>query len=257
MKTIWFLLVSLWILAAQAIAIDEKKLVDMTYPFAEETLHWPTAKPFKLEKVNEGITAQGFWYASYDYSGSEHVGTHLDAPFHFAQGRWTTDQIPLGKTIGSGVVLDLRLKASADPNYQLQVVDLRTWERRHGRIPRGAIVLMFTGWGRFWGNRRSYFGTDQAGDVTNLRFPGFSKEAAEFLVRERKVDAVGIDTPSIDYGPSRDFIVHQILGGANTPIFENVANLDRLPPKGAMIFAIPMKIQGGTGAPLRIFALLP
>lgn len=253
-KSLFFLL-ALW--AGPLYAIDEKKLIDMTYPFAEDTLHWPTAKPFKLEKVNEGITPQGFWYASYDYSGSEHVGTHLDAPFHFAQGRWTADQIPLSKTIGPGVVVDLRRKASADPNYQLQVVDIRTWERRHGRIPDGAIVLMLTGWGKFWGNRRGYFGTDEAGDVTDLRFPGFSREAAEFLVRERKIDAVGIDTPSIDHGPSRDFIVHQILGGANIPIFENVANLDRVPPKGATIFAIPMKIKGGSGAPLRIFALLP
>jgi kynurenine formamidase len=257
MKKSVFFVLSLTLFVFPAYAIDEKKLIDMTYPFAEDTLHWPTATPFKLEKVNEGVTPQGFWYASYDYRGSEHVGTHLDAPFHFAQGRWTTDQIPLDKTIGPGVVVDLRRKASADPNYQLELVDLHTWERRHGRIPRGAIVLMHTGWGKFWGNRRNYFGTDQADDVTNLRFPGFSKEAAEFLVKERKIDAVGIDTPSIDYGPSRDFIVHQILGGANIPIFENVANLDRLPPRGATIFAIPMKIKGGSGAPLRIFALLP
>ena len=257
MKKIFFLIIPLWLVQFQAHAIDEKKLIDMTYPFAEETLHWPTAKPFKLEKVHEGMTPQGFWYSSYNYSASEHVGTHLDAPFHFSQGKWTTDQIPLGRTIGPGVVVDVRRKAEADPDYQLQVVDIRAWERRHGKIPAGAIVFMYSGWGRFWGDRRSYFGTDQPGDVTNLHFPGFSREAAEFLIKERKIDAAGIDTPSIDYGRSRDFIVHRIFGGANTPIFENVASLDRLPPKGATIFAIPMKIRGGSGAPLRIFALLP
>lgn len=255
-KVVWILLLQ-WLIGSQVYAINEKRLVDMTYPFSEETLHWPTAQPFKLEKVNEEMTPQGYWYSSYNYSASEHVGTHLDAPFHFAQGKWTTEQIPLGKTIGPGVVIDLRRKAEADPNYQLQVVDVHTWEKRHGKIPRGAIVLMNSGWGRFWGDRRRYFGTDQPGDVTNLRFPGFSKEAVEFLLRERKVNAVGTDTPSIDHGPSRDFIVHQLLGGANIPIFENVANLGRLPPKGSTIFAIPMKIQGGSGAPLRIFALLP
>jgi len=257
MKKIIFLLLSLGLFAFQAYAIDERKLVDMTYPFAEETLHWPTATPFKLEKVNEGMTPQGFWYSSYNYSGSEHVGTHLDAPFHFAQGKWTTDQIPLQRTIGPGVVIDVRGKARANPDYQLQVVDIRTWERRHGKIPGGAIVLMFSGWEKFWGDRKRYFGTDRPGDIANLSFPGLSKEAAEFLVKERRIDAVGTDTPSIDYGPSRDFIVHQILGKANIPIFENVAGLDRLPPKGATIFAIPMKIKGGSGAPLRIFALLP
>ena len=257
MKKGLFLLLFLGLFASEAHAINEKKLIDMTYPFAEETLHWPTAQPFKLEKVNEGMTPQGFWYSSYNYSASEHVGTHLDAPFHFAQGKWTTDQIPLERTIGPGVIINVRGKAEANRDYQLQVVDIRTWERRHGKIPPGAIVLMYSGWGKFWGDRKSYFGTDQPDDVTNLRFPGFSKEAAEFLIKERKIDAVGIDTPSIDYGPSRDFIVHQVFGRANVPIFENVANLNRLPPKGTTIFAIPMKIKGGSGAPLRIFALLP
>ena len=257
MKKLVFLLLSLWLLEARASPIDEKKIIDMTYPFAEDTLHWPTSKPFKLEKVNEGITPQGFWYSSYNYSASEHVGTHLDAPFHFAQGKWTTDQIPLGKTIGPGVVIDVRRKAEANRDYQLQVVDVRTWERRHGKIPRGAIVLMYSGWGKFWGDRKRYFGSDEEGDVTNLRFPGFSKGAAEFLLKERQINAVGTDTPSIDYGPARDFIVHQIFGGANVSILENVAKLDRLPPKGTTVFALPMKIKGGSGAPLRIFALLP
>jgi kynurenine formamidase len=245
------------LLATPAFAAEEKKIVDMTYAFSGETLHWPTATPFKLEKVNEGVTAQGFWFASNNYGGSEHVGTHIDAPFHFAEGKWTTDQIPLSRLIGPGLVVDMRRKAQADPNYRLQVVDLLTWERRHGKMPRRAIVLMLSGWGKFWGDRKRYFGSDEPSDVANLRFPGFSKEAAEFLVSERSISAAGIDTPSIDHGPSRDFIVHQIFGAANIPIFENVANLDRLPAKGGTIFAIPMKIKGGSGAPLRIFALLP
>ena len=257
MKKIIFLLFFLWLLAARAYPIDGKKLIDMTYPFAEDTLHWPTAKPFKLEKVNEGMTPQGYWYSSYNYSASEHVGTHLDAPFHFAQGKWTTDQIPLERTIGPGVIIDVRRKAEANRDYQLQVVDLRTWEKRYGKIPPGAIVLMHSGWGKLWGDRKRYFGTDQEGDVANLRFPGFSRDAAELLLKERKIKAAGTDTPSIDYGPSRDFAVHQIFGAANIPIFENVASLERLPPKGATIFAVPMKIKGGSGAPLRIFALLP
>jgi kynurenine formamidase len=257
MKSATLLLLALFLLPFQAFAIDEKKLVDMTYPFAQDTLHWPTAKPFTLEKVHEGITSGGFWYASYNYGGSEHVGTHLDAPFHFAQGKWTTEQIPLGRTIGPAVIIDVRKKAETNSDYRLQVSDVRVWEKSHGRIPRGAIVLMHSGWGRFWGDRKKYFGTDEPGDTSNLHFPGFSKEAAEFLVKQRTIKAVGIDTPSIDYGPSHDFIAHQIFGGANVPIFENVASLDRLPVKGTTVFAIPMKIKGGSGAPLRIFAFLP
>ncbi|HEY1265902.1 MAG TPA: cyclase family protein [Candidatus Binatia bacterium] len=255
MKTLPFVLLAL-LYTLPALAIDEKKLVDMTYPFSEATQHWPTAHGFKLEKHTEGM-AGGHWYAAYDYSSAEHVGTHMDAPFHFAQGKWKVDQVPLSKTIGPGIVVDVSGKAKASADYRLQVSDLQNWEKRYGRIAPGTIVLMYTGWGKFWKDRKQFFGSDKPGDTENLRFPGYSKEAAEFLVKERKIAAAGIDTASIDYGASRDFIVHQVFGGANVPIFENVANLDKLPAKGATIYAAPMKIEGGTGAPLRIFAILP
>jgi kynurenine formamidase len=245
------------LLISSAYGIDEKKLLDMTYPFAADTLHWPAAKPFYLEKVHEGKTPGGFWYSSYNYGGSEHVGTHLDAPFHFAEGKWTTEKIPLGRTIGPAMVIDVRRQADADRDYRLTAEDVRRWEKRYGRVPTGAIVLMHSGWGKFWGDRQRYFGSAEPGDVSKLHFPGVSKEAAEFLVKQRRVKAIGVDTPSIDHGPSKDFIVHQTLGAANVPIFENVAALDRLPAKGATVFAIPMKITGGSGAPLRIFAVLP
>src|SRR5919106_6528543 len=192
-----------WALAVDG--IDDKKLVDMTYPFSQETLHWPTAKAFQLETVNEGRTPLGYWYSSYNYSGSEHVGTHIDAPFHFAEGRWTTEQIPLAQTIGPGVVVDVRSKTDADRDYLLQPTDIAAWEKRYGRVPKGAIVLMCAGWGKYWGDRKRYFGTDGPGVVTNLHFTGFAKEAAEFLTKQRGVKAVGVDTPSIDHGPSRDF----------------------------------------------------
>jgi len=257
MRTLAAVSFSLLVWAISAHALDDKKLVDLTYPFSAETHHWPTAKPFHLEKVSEGRTAGGFWYSSYNYGGSEHVGTHLDAPFHFAEGKWTTEQIPLEKTIGPGIVIDVRRKTEKNADYALQVGDIRAWEKLRGRMPAGAIVLIHTGWGKFWGDRRKYFGTDEPGNVSDLHFPGLSKEAAEFLVKQRNIKAVGIDTPSIDHGPSKEFIAHQILGAANVPIFENVAALDRLPPKGMTIFAAPMKIKGGSGAPLRIFALLP
>jgi kynurenine formamidase len=257
MRTFLAVVLSLLGCVFTANAIDEKKLVDMTYDFSRQTLHWPTAKPFQLDKVAEGRTPQGFWYSSYNYSGSEHVGTHLDAPFHFAEGRWTTEQIPLAKTIGAAVRIDVRSKADIDRDYLLTVDDIRSWEKRYGRLPKGIIVLMYSGWGRYWGDRKRYLGTDEPGNVSDLHFPGCSKEAAEFLVKERSVKAVGIDTPSIDHGPSRDFLAHQVFGAANVPIFENVASLERIPAKGATIFAIPMKIKGGSGAPLRIFALLP
>jgi kynurenine formamidase len=257
MKTLAALCLVLALSLSPAYAIDDKKLVDLTYSFSEETLYWPTGKPFHLEKVSEGRTPAGFWYSSYNYGGSEHVGTHLDAPFHFAEGKWTTEQIPLSQTIGPGAVIDVRRQSEKNSDYLVEVGDIRAWEKAHGRLSAGTIVLIRSGWGRYWGDRKRYFGTDEPGNVTDLHFPGLSPQAAEFLVRQRRVKAVGIDTPSIDHGPSRDFRAHQILGAANVPIFENVARLELLPLKGATVFAIPMKIKGGSGAPLRIFGLLP
>jgi kynurenine formamidase len=257
MKTFLVIVLCLIGFVSTANAVDEKKLVDMSYAFASDTLHWPTARPFQLDKVAEGRTPQGYWYSSYNYSGSEHVGTHLDAPFHFAESGWTTEQIPLGKTIGPAVVIDVRRKAESERDYLLTVDEIRSWEKRNGRLPQGVIVLMHSGWGKYWGDPKRYLGTDEPGNVSDLHFPGFSKEAAEFLIKQRSIKAVGIDTPSIDYGPSRDFLAHQAFGAANVPIFENVASLEKLPLKGATVFALPMKIKGGSGAPLRIFALLP
>jgi len=137
------------------------------------------------------------------------------------------------------------------------VADLEAWEKQHGRIPKGALVLMLSGWGERWPDKKRYLGTDQPGDVEHLHFPGFSREAAEFLVSQRDIDAIGVDTPSMDYGPSKDFIVHQIINGADKPGLENVANLDKLPATGATLIALPMKIAKGSGGPARIIALLP
>ena len=256
-REIWLIAICLLLVPGTASAVDESKIVDLTYAFDRDTVYWPTAKPFTLERVAAGRTAAGFWYSANNISLAEHGGTHLDAPFHFAEGKWTVDEIPLDKLIGPATVIDVRGQASRDRDYRVTVEDIRSWEKAHGRIPDGAIVLVLTGWGQFWPHKKKYLGTDKPSDVDHMHFPGFSREVAEFLVNERTVDAVGIDTASLDYGQSKDFIVHRILGGANTPGFENVANLDRLPPRGATLMAFPMKIKGGSGGPARIIALLP
>ena len=256
-REIWLLAFCLLLVPRAASAVDESKIVDLTYAFDRDTVYWPTAKPFMLEKVAAGRTDAGFWYAANNISLAEHGGTHLDAPIHFAEGKWTADEIPLDKLIGPATVIDVRSQAARDPDYRVTVEDIRRSEKAHGRIPEGAVVLVLTGWGRFWPDKKKYLGTDKPGDVDHLHFPGFSREVAEFLVKERVIDAVGIDTASLDYGQSKDFIVHRILNGANKPGLENVANLDRLPPRGATLIALPMKIKGGSGGPVRIIALLP
>ena len=236
--------------------IDDGKIVDLTHSFDENTIYWPTSKPFTWEKEAWG-RSEGFWYTAGRYSASEHGGTHLDAPIHFGEGGLTVDQIPLSKLIGEAVVIDISEAAGKDPDYLLTARDITDWEEKHGPLPNNAIVLIRTGWGRFWGDRKKYLGTDVPLDTDNLHFPGLSREAAELLVKQRKVDAVGIDTASLDRGTSRDFLAHQVLNGANVYGLENVANLDRLPARGATLIALPMKIGGGTGGPARIIAVLP
>ena len=237
--------------------IDETKLVDLTYPLDEQTVFWPTNKPFTWERAAWGRTAKGYWYASGDFSMSEHGGTHIDAPIHFGEGRLAVDEIPLQKLIAPAVVVDVRPSVAENRDYRLSRKDLERWESRHGPIQQGAVVLMLTGWGQGWPDKSHYLGSSTPSDPKTLHFPGFSKEAADFLVKERHVDGIGIDTPSIDYGPSQDFIVHQIINGANLYGLENIANLERLPPNGAILVALPIKIKGGTGAPVRIIAILP
>lgn len=241
---------------ADPLPINVSKLIDLTYSFDEKTIYWPTSKPFTWEKEAWG-RSNGFWYTAARYSASEHGGTHLDAPIHFAEGGATVDEIPLANLVREAVVIDISEACAKDADYLLTARDITNWEDRYGRLPEHSIVLIRTGWGRFWGDRKKYLGTDVPLDTDNLHFPGISREAAELLARERKVAAVGIDTASLDNGSSRDFVAHQVLTGSNVYGLENVANLDTLPPKGATVIALPMKIKGGTGGPTRIVAILP
>ena len=252
-------LVSALLLAttAGAVEIDPAKVVDLTYPFGAETIYWPTAKRFALETVQEGDTPGGYWYEANNYAAAEHGGTHMDAPVHFARGGATADQVPATAGIGPLVRVDVSAQAATDADYRLSRADLVAWEQAHGRIPTGAIVVMYSGWGARWPDKKRYLGTDVAGDVANLHFPGFSREAAEFLVRERDINGIGVDTPSIDSGPSTDFIVHRVINGAGKPGFENVAHLDKVPASGATLVALPMPIAGGSGGPTRAIAILP
>jgi kynurenine formamidase len=220
-------------------------------------VYWPTAESFSLERVAYGEAPGGYFYAANNICMAEHGGTHMDAPIHFAEGKRTADQVPLSSCIGPAAVIDVRSKAAADSDYRLTVADLEQWEDEHGKVPAGAIVVMNSGWGARWPDKKPYLGTDRQGDVANLHFPGFSKEAAEFLVNQRDIAAIAVDTPSIDYGQSSDFIVHRIINGADKPGFENLANVDRLPLVGATIIALPIKIEGGSGGPARIIAVLP
>jgi len=232
--------------------------VDLTYPFDSTTVYWPTAQPFHLTVVSARRMPGGWYYAANNFTAAEHGGTHLDAPVHFVEKKRSADQIPLSQLIAPAVVIDVSHQADSSADYRVHQSDITAWEAAHGDIPPGTIVLFRTGWGKRWPDRMRYLGTTKIGTagVAELHFPGLDLDAARALAR-RRVGAVGIDTPSIDYGQSTTFQVHRRLFASNMPAFENVANLDQLPATGAFVVALPMKIKGGSGGPLRIVALLP
>lgn len=233
--------------------------VDLTHPFAQDTIYWPTSERFRLETVFSGKTEKGYFYTANQFCAAEHGGTHLDAPIHFAAGGVAVDRIPLQHLIGPVAVVDVSAKAGADRDYRINVTDFLAWEKQQGTIPEGTIVLLRTGYDRHWPNAASYLGTAERGAaaVAKLHFPGLDPQAARWLAKTRRIKAVGLDTASIDYGQSTSFQSHQIVAADGIPIFENVTGLDKLPPTGSWVLALPMKIRGGSGAPLRLIAWVP
>ncbi len=243
---------------AQPIDFNQYELVDLTHSYDDDTIYWPTSPThFQLDELANGPTPGGWFYSAYAFSMPEHGGTHLDAPYHFSETGNTVDEVPLTRLVGPAVVIDVSPRAAADRDYRLTLRDVVDFETEHGRIAQSAIVILRTGWSRFWPNVREYLGDDTPGDASNLSFPSFGAEAAEFLVSEREVSAIGVDTASIDYGRSQDFPVHRIAAGRNVAGLENLTGLDRLPPTGASIIALPAKIAGGLGGPVRVIAVLP
>jgi kynurenine formamidase len=245
--------------SASAFDVANYRIVDLGHAFGEETLYWP-GRPvprFELTQLSHGDTPGGYFYAANRFCAPEHGGTHLDAPIHFARDRMTVDKLPLNQLIAPAIRIDVREKTGKDRSYRLQVDDVLDFERRHGRIQPGTIVLLQTGWSRFWPDRKEYFGSESPEDASGLDFPSYGPEAAQLLVEERKVALLGVDTASIDFGHSKDFMVHRVANAANVGGLENLTNLDQLPEAGFTVIALPMNIRGGSGGPVRIIALVP
>jgi kynurenine formamidase len=242
-----------------AIALPLGDFVDLSHTYDATTIFWPTAETFTLTKVADGDTPAGYYYASNNFAGSEHGGTHIDAPVHFARGRATVDRIPPESLIAPAVVVDVTQASAANADYQASVDDLTRFEQQHGRIPDGSIVLIKTGFANRWPNAQAYLGTAERGDaaVAKLHFPGLHPDAAKWIAESRNVKMLGIDTASIDFGQSTLYETHRTLYARDIPALENLASLDRLPPTGTLLIALPMKIGGGSGAPVRVVAVVP
>lgn len=237
----------------------DHKIIDLSHDYSKETIYWVTAKQFKMDTVFEGHTDKGFYYTANNFSTAEHGGTHIDAPIHFAENGLTVDQVPLESLIGHAIKIDVSENALANRDYLISVEDFKSWEIKAGmNIPEGSIVLLETGYSKFYPDHIKYMGTDRRGPeaVELLHFPGLSEEAAIWLTESRDIKAIGIDTPSIDYGQSKLFKAHVVLMSNSIPAFENLTNLNQLPSKDFQVVALPMKIKGGSGAPLRAIALI-
>ncbi|MGE0359320.1 MAG: cyclase family protein [Vicinamibacterales bacterium] len=245
--------------APPGVSFPAGQVVDLSHTYDRRTVFWPTADTFRLDVVADGDTSGGYYYAANNFFSSEHGGTHLDAPVHFARGAQTVDQVPLDRLIGEAYVVDVTSQAAAEADYQVRVEDLQRTEAAQGPIPASAILLLRTGFSQRWPDAARYLGTSERGAeaVARLHFPGLHPDAARWLVANRPVKAVGIDTASIDFGQSAAFESHRVLYAKNIPAFENLTALERLPGRGAWIVALPMKIGGGSGAPLRAVAILP
>lgn len=241
------------------VSLQQSRLVDLTHAFGNDTIVWPTEQNVKIVAQHAEDMPGGYYYASNRLELPEHGGTHIDAPIHFSKGKQTLDQIPIDRLVGSAIRIDVSEQCVNDRDYRILIQDLERWESRHGRIPARTVVLLDTGFGRLWSSRQQYLGTELRGaeGVQALHFPGLHPDGATWLVRERQVKAVGIDTASIDYGRSTKFETHVALLSQNVPVFENLADLSGLPDRGFDVVALPMKIAGGTGGPLRIIAVIP
>lgn len=231
-------------------------LVDLTYALSEDSLYWPNGSPFEYERQVWGASEDNEWYAMGFFSMPEHLGTHLDAPIHFAESGWTNAEIPVRRFLAPAVVIDISARAASDADTTLQPDDIDRWIERNGDVPAGAIIIVRTGWSAKWPDWNGYYGSDDPFDTTTLHFPGVSPAGAERAIEVGAV-GVGIDTASIDPGNNLAFDAHRVLAGAQLFNLENLMNLDSLPEAGAYLIALPAKIEGGSGAPARVVALLP
>jgi len=231
------------------IASGKTHVADLSYAISDKLVPWPGDKRWFEAQVNATVEKNGYFTRSFWML--EHYGTHLDAPAHFPPGKATVEQIPAQKLFGPAVVIDVRSDGEKNADYSMPAARVETWEKRHGRIPAGAIVLLRTGWSARWPDAQKYRGLDAQG---KMHFPGLSAEAAKLLI-ERRVSGLGCDTMSVDPGNSEDFAVHHLALGAGLYHLENLADLSSLPEAGAFLVVAPIKLEGGSGGAVRVFAL--
>jgi len=248
------LMLTLFLFAQHRAPVSNKpefnRVIDLTHTAGQHSPTYDVDQKFTAHVV---ATPAKEGYFARDIAFPEHFSTHIDAPAHFAAGRWTVDQIPAERLFAALVIIDVSAQAKKNPDYQLSPDDIAEWEKENGTIPQNAVIVLRTGWSEKWDSPKNYRNPDAQGV---MHFPGYSLDAARFLVESRSAIGLGIDTLSVDYGPSKDFPVHHYTAGKSVYHLENVADPWRVPATGALVMVAPAKIEGGSGGPVRILALL-
>ena len=227
----------------------QPRVIDLGHSIQATDPSWDGAPAYQRSVV---ATIDKDGYAGGKITIEEHFGTHVDAPAHFSPGGWTVDRIPVDRLYRAGVRIDVSKQAATNPDYRLTTADVQAFEKNSGRILEGAVVLIATGWDRYWPDRTRYMN-----DKNGVKhFPGLSAEATTLLARDRRVAGIGIDTPSIDYGPSTGFEAHHVSMPLNVYHIENMTHLLDLPATGFQVVVAPINIGGGSGGPARVFAFV-
>jgi kynurenine formamidase len=245
------------------LASGSVEVVDLTAPLSADTplLQLPeqfgqTAR-FELEQISRYDDAGPAWYWNNFHTG-EHTGTHFDAPIHWATGRDGEDvaSVPPGNLVGPAAVLDFSAQAGADPDFLVEIDDIRAWEREHGQLPDRGWLLVRTGWDARAHSQEEFLNADADGSHT----PGLSAECAQWVAQESPVIGMGVETVGSDAGAAATFTpmfpCHSFMHGAGKYGLTQLRNLDRLPPTGAVVIAGPLRIVTGSGSPARVLALV-
>nr|XP_034317591.1 isatin hydrolase isoform X3 [Crassostrea gigas] len=241
--------------ASIALVQAAPRIVDLSHRQDGNSLTWPGNPSYNFTQLFRGFAElYGFWYENNHFAMPEHMGTHIDAPVHTTQGMWKTDQIPIEKLYGPGVIINVKEKVKSNPDYRVTVDDLLMWEKKYGEMPRRAVAIMNSGWSSKYPNITLVFGSPKPSNESSFHFPSWHEDAVTWLINKRQINAVGVDTPSTDYGMSSTFPCHTILGKNRVVGMENVANLDNVPESGSTIYIPVLNIADGSGGPARVFA---
>ncbi|MDZ8187826.1 MAG: cyclase family protein [Nostoc sp. ChiSLP02] len=232
-------------------SITYRRVIHLSHVIDLDIPQWPGDPPVEFETVAESNN-DGYYLRR--FSLGEHSATHINAPNSFYSHSIGIDQYPAQSLVVPAVVIDIRQAVKANFDYALAIADVLAWEEQHGEIAAGSVVILNTGWQKKWSDKNAFFNQDAEGIS---HFPGFSKDATQFLLEQRQIAGVGIDTHGVDPGQDTTFATNRLILEQPRIVLENLTNLDRLPPKGTTLAIGILRLRGGSGSPVGVLAFVP